>query len=431
MPTPNPQTVQQLNNILYTYLWDNKPDKINRIQISQDFLNGGLKMINLINFIKALKTSWIRKLVQGGNPVNPLWMKLFELTIFPVYKLVNFGPLWCKSIKSRISNDFWVSVLESWIDVTNACHLVSFNEALQSPLWYNSNLAPYDLYFSNWFRKGIHTVSDVVRSNSIEVKSFQELKLEYSFPKMNLLEYYRVRGLLTNFFNEHKDDIEINHQRPQIPQHIKILFKNKKGTRDMYNALNYSRTNPKMKLKWNRDLNITLNDINWKQVFRICFKTIQDPSTIWLQYRILFRIIGTQELLYLIKTAHSPNCRMCKEYNESILHLFVECRHTRDLWQNFQNMVKNITGLNVPIDKTTIILGYLLNDSNHKSINTVILCVKQYIYKCFIKNHHLNVYNLYKYIQKVYIEQELVSRTEGYFDIFQNHWKMWRPFLDL
>ena len=50
------------NQILFKFVWDGKPDKIKRTTICHDYLESGLKMINIKKFGRALKVSWVRKI---------------------------------------------------------------------------------------------------------------------------------------------------------------------------------------------------------------------------------------------------------------------------------------------------------------------------------------------------------------------------------
>ena len=54
LPTPE-NFLKKTNSLLYSFLWDDKPDKIKRETICQDYQQGGLKMINIYHFEKALK----------------------------------------------------------------------------------------------------------------------------------------------------------------------------------------------------------------------------------------------------------------------------------------------------------------------------------------------------------------------------------------
>ena len=56
-------------------LRSNKPDKINRNIVTLDGQSGGLNMVNVKLFIKCLKTTWLRRLLQQ---MDAPWNKLFQ-----------------------------------------------------------------------------------------------------------------------------------------------------------------------------------------------------------------------------------------------------------------------------------------------------------------------------------------------------------------
>ena len=49
----NHQAFKELNEALYHFLWDGKPDKIKRNVIINEYNDGGLKMIDLFSFNKC------------------------------------------------------------------------------------------------------------------------------------------------------------------------------------------------------------------------------------------------------------------------------------------------------------------------------------------------------------------------------------------
>jgi len=66
----NEKAIKEVNKLLYTFLWNEKGDKIKRdimdIMIN-DYSNGGLKMIDIQSFNKSLKATWIKKNWKKGN----------------------------------------------------------------------------------------------------------------------------------------------------------------------------------------------------------------------------------------------------------------------------------------------------------------------------------------------------------------------------
>jgi len=63
----NYNVLNEINNLLYNFLWNGKGDKIKRKVMINDFRDGGLKMIDLISFNKSLKTTWIKKYLDNSN----------------------------------------------------------------------------------------------------------------------------------------------------------------------------------------------------------------------------------------------------------------------------------------------------------------------------------------------------------------------------
>ena len=53
---------------LFSYLWNNKKDNIEREGLYQDILKGGLRMVDIEIMFNALKLAWIPKLLSPGNP---------------------------------------------------------------------------------------------------------------------------------------------------------------------------------------------------------------------------------------------------------------------------------------------------------------------------------------------------------------------------
>jgi hypothetical protein len=50
IPGPDDNMIRQLTSKKYSFIWDDKPDKVERDLIFQDYCWGGLKMINLKEF---------------------------------------------------------------------------------------------------------------------------------------------------------------------------------------------------------------------------------------------------------------------------------------------------------------------------------------------------------------------------------------------
>ena len=58
----NHEIIRKINDLFYSYLWNNKGDNIKRSVIISEYEKGGLKMVDIASFNKPLKTTWIKKI---------------------------------------------------------------------------------------------------------------------------------------------------------------------------------------------------------------------------------------------------------------------------------------------------------------------------------------------------------------------------------
>ena len=63
----NSQIIKQLNDLFFDFLSNSEGDKIKRNVITQNYSDGGLRMIDISPFNKALKAVWIRKYLDESN----------------------------------------------------------------------------------------------------------------------------------------------------------------------------------------------------------------------------------------------------------------------------------------------------------------------------------------------------------------------------
>lgn len=108
---PKKETISYLKKTIFEFLWKSKIDKVKRSVITQDYSSGGLKMVDINNFITSLKCSWIKRLTKSHKP----WMDF----LFSIYgndflqKLFDFGGSFVIECLHKVNNDFWKDVLNS------------------------------------------------------------------------------------------------------------------------------------------------------------------------------------------------------------------------------------------------------------------------------------------------------------------------------
>lgn len=124
LPNPNADMITDLNKMFFNFLWKCSPDKTKRKVIVQDYKDGGLKMVDVQNFMNALKVSWIRRRFMD----NKKYLIIFK-TMYPFMKdFYNYREHFCHKNIHRISNLFWKDVFLSYEHVLDRAYPLNWSD---------------------------------------------------------------------------------------------------------------------------------------------------------------------------------------------------------------------------------------------------------------------------------------------------------------
>ena len=86
---PNPPCVflKDLNQILFNFVWSNKPDKIKRSIACRPVCEGGLGVVDIYAYVKTFKLMWIRKILDPMQIFK--WKNLFSVKLKLKFVLFN------------------------------------------------------------------------------------------------------------------------------------------------------------------------------------------------------------------------------------------------------------------------------------------------------------------------------------------------------
>ena len=75
-------------------------------------------------------------------------------------------------------------------------------------------------------------------------------------------------------------------------------------------------------------------DIDWKSVYSLSFRTTLESKLREFQFKILNRIVFTNEKLFRFGMADSPSCFFCQTEVESVGHLLFSCKLSSSFWKH-------------------------------------------------------------------------------------------------
>ena len=119
-----------------------------------------------------------------------------------------------------------------------------------------------------------------------------------------------------------------------------LIFRTKKQCKPFYN---FQRCVPKAIETISKTPNcakvigkmLGLADVDWSMIYLLPRATTIESSLRSFQYKILSNTLHLNERLFKLNAVESPQCSLCKQFPESVLHLFCTCSVTCSLWVPF------------------------------------------------------------------------------------------------
>ena len=114
-------------------------------------------MINLKNFMLALKSTWIRRLTVNTSK----YVSIFETMYTKINDFINRGPEFTKRLIRNKSNIFWHDVLNSWIEICNKQNETKSEEIGSINIWNNKDItiANNSFFYRRWYEKNIYSLA--------------------------------------------------------------------------------------------------------------------------------------------------------------------------------------------------------------------------------------------------------------------------------
>ena len=321
LPNPSQLYIKKIEQLLYGFIWNNKPDRIKRMKIIQKLEFDGLKMIHLTSFIESLKLSWLKRLASSAA----IWTTAAKLAQLDPMKLLTFSTAQLNVIQKSIKNGFWREVVNSLIQFNQLVHLDP-EDIIREHLWFSDHTKFRKSIVRHWDNRGLRFIGDLFNTANGNILTREEIKTQYRISMTFLCYESLIRSLPQNVRNATR----LTFERPNIPFKLQLFLNTPNINRYCYllfvNKLRKKCdvTNTTLKQKWIRDIRFhqegTLLQVK---------KSTQSPYLLYLHYRIINRIIPTNKFLHAIQLSDSSRCTFCKQETETIPHLFWLCPVTQ------------------------------------------------------------------------------------------------------
>ncbi len=221
LPTPNKNILTRINKMLYEFLWDGKPDKIKRSIAKQKLENGGIGMIDIDSFAKALKVTWIRRILEGDT----MWKKIITIMYPDIISIPKYGNYFALKLCQQISNPFWKNVMSCFYEFQSKTKITNYEEFQATSFLYNEKIQiGGSVIINNIFKtNGIFYIKQLMRNEHFfthnEFISKNNINIDF-------LTYYSIIRAIKTFAEQEQLE-HVNIHIDQAPA-INMLLKCKK-----------------------------------------------------------------------------------------------------------------------------------------------------------------------------------------------------------
>lgn len=413
LPDPPSELIKQLERRFFKFLWNNGPDRISRKVIIRNLSCGGLRMVQLTSFIKALKISWLRRIISSSG--NNKWS---DLSGIDFAKLFSVGGSFSLQLSNTLDNPFWRDLTKHWSAFCQNIKIESIKQVLESPIWFNTNVGLGQLFIKEWYKKGVKTIYDLIDENG-DIYTFNTFKERFNV-RGTFLEY---QNLLNKIPNEWKNIINnntvfsiMNKMNVSSNIYVSYVIKDKKGSRIFYDML-VGINEINLHTKWQAVVG-EINDQDWRS-YNTYVKKIKEVKLKDFQFKINNKILVTNSFLRKINKIDTDRCGYCQNNPETISHLFLECNRVKEFWDRLKMWMNVNVNLNLILEDRNILFS---TQNNNELISYILLLAKYYIYKNKFVNKQLSIPAFLLYVKVKLTNERYIANIHNTFDGFLKKW---------
>ena len=384
--------ITKINSILYNFLWDGKREKIKRVTLIGNKLQGGLDMIDLETYINTMKLKWVKSLLSQDDA---------NWKVIPKYHFQKFGSNFLifyynidniNGLNAKHLPEFYSNLLNTWIKSSykHGKQMLTFNDIRKQIIWGNQfiKLNKKCLVFPSWINSNLIFINDIINEQGEIKENFILTKLD---DKRNWIsELAKIIKALPN------DWKRLLKTKSSYKTKVKTTLSLSIGNLDFMECNNKAIYQQLLSTKfqtpiahrfWNDKFSETLP---WSEIYNF-INRIQDNRYKQYKYRVINNIFPTRAIRYKWKMVNSPNCLQCHEL-EDYEHVFTTCSSVQLFWEKVISVFKKC-GIESNIKTLkAIVVGYKVSHTDYMYVNIILTIVGFCIYKSYFLSENWTMY---------------------------------------
>jgi hypothetical protein len=353
-------------------------------------------MPDIDTMIKALKLSWIKRLLQTNSNYNAVARTVANIDDFEFFFSHNNDSKFLK-VKPTA---FYEQIIEYWHELKG--NKRTPNQVLNEKVKYNKDitidgkpiqhlaLGDKIQYIKDVLNKdyGFKSLS-IMRSEGAALSQLEYNSLTSAIPR----EWIQILKTFKGQFQPIEDGtISINNKQKHIRQIRCNEFYKTLVTRKL--------TRPTALNKWEE--NYFYVNFDWPDLFNIPYVSSKETSLQSLQFQIVHRYFPCKYNLNTWYKTGDMNCDLCEQDIDSLEHYFFFCKSVKRLWQDFMFWFKEKMQMSLELGCLDILFG-MLNPNNDPILLVINLCIlygKDFIRKQKMKGNAISLNLFLKNVTK-------------------------------
>mgnify|MGYP001596674902 CR=1 FL=1 len=360
-------------------------------------------MTSFAIIIKSVKVKWISLYLDSTYKDWKHCLEIFsKIKRLDIFLNSNFD---VADIKGELP-DYYEDSIFNWSRIKEYC--TNYQENLSGQLvWYNKHckIGGKSILNTHLLQIGIWTANDLYQDGVLipfDIWQTRGARVQDYMAWRNIISCIPNAMKLHAHTNDH-NEVKYVEWGGQFSRNI--INSSEKDFKSLINKQEYNllkQEDFKVKNKYNRIFG-NISEDEWKKIYVLPHHTVKDNKIKEIQYKILFRYIGTNKLLYKIGKHDNPRCTFCEMFLETIEHISFECIDVRNLWIKFIDTWNLNYTDDLYLSCKDVVLGYDVFDAksdNIKTINILIMYLKSYIFRCKISESQQIWRGFIKYVKR-------------------------------
>ena len=258
---------------------------------------------------------------------------------------------------------------------------------LSQYLWFNQyiRIDNSPVNFKGFSQRNINFISQLIDTNG-NFKTWERIKNEYNLDDQLYFQWLQIINAIPRKWKEllrKNTSSNVNNlflQNHHIIKNFRTLTLEKLSSKELYSTLiSKNKSTPTSQIYFTK---LFQNEkLNWEKNYTLTCIITSNSYQRNFQYKILHNILYFNNKLFIFGKVCSSLCSFCHLVEESLAHLFCECKHVISLWQQLGLIFKE--DLKLPhLTLQTATFGILTETETvtFKLINHLLLIFKQFVY---------------------------------------------------